>query len=222
MAKITGLDLKGLLLDPGAKTLPPIERPIIEFIGDSITTGTDANYAWITAEMLGRDHTQIAFSGVALTEGFGCTSKTGMEKQYFRIHNYNHEKNPEEFEKPWDFSTYTPEMVVILLGQNDQCGKAPADAFIAAYKRLLSGIRVKFPKTPIVMLRTLGGPYEKQILETYEDLHKNDANLYHIDTTGWLVREDFSDGIHPTSAGHMKLARLLANKIEPILNAQKP
>ena len=36
-AKVTGLTL-----DPGAATKPPAPRPIIEFIGDSITWGTRA------------------------------------------------------------------------------------------------------------------------------------------------------------------------------------
>lgn len=212
---------KGLQLDPGASTLAPDKRPIIEFVGDSITTGTDANYAWITAEMLGRDHTQISFSGVALTEGYGCSSKTGMECQYFRLHNYNHEKNGAEFTVPWDFSTYTPSMVVILLGQNDQCGKAPPEAFIAAYRRLVGGIRAKFPGIPIVMLRTLGGPYEHQIREAWEGMHASDPDIHLIDTTGWLERGDFADGIHPSANGHLKLARLLANQLEPILGNAK-
>ena len=213
---------KGLTLDSDAKTLPPTQRPIIEFIGDSITTGIDANYAWLTAEMLGRDHTQISFSGVALTDGYGCSSKTGMELQYFRLHDYNHEKNENEFKVPWVFSPYTPEMVVILLGQNDQGGKASAEVFIAAYKRLVGGIRKKFPKAPIVMMRTLGGPYEKPIREAWDAIHATDSNVYHVDTTGWLVREDFHDGIHPSASGHLKLARLLSNQLMPILSAQKP
>jgi lysophospholipase L1-like esterase len=212
---------KGLTLEEGAQTLPPSERPLIEFIGDSITTGINANYAWMAAEMLGRNHTQIAFSGVALTDGYGCTSKTGMEVQYFRKHNYNHEKSPEEFTVPWDFSAYTPEMVVILLGQNDQCGKATPDAFVAAYKRLVSGIREKFPKAPIVMLRTLGGPYEKEIRQAWGEIHKGDPNVHHVDTTGWLAKEDFADGVHPGAGGHLKLARLLANQLESILTTTK-
>ena len=210
---------KGLVLDPGANTLPPVVRPIIEFIGDSITTGTDYNYAWLAAEMLGRDHTQIAFSGVALTDGYGCSSKTGMEVQYFRQHNYNSEKKLEEFSIPWDFSSYTPEMVVILLGQNDQCGKAPAESFIAAYKRLVIGIRGKFPKAPIVMLRTLGGPYEQQIRTAYHELRKVDPSVHYVDTTDWLNKEDYSDGIHPNATGNLKLARGLSNKLEPLLTA---
>lgn len=216
------VDFQGLVLDNGGKTLPPTARPVIEFIGDSITTGTNSNYAWLAAEMLGRDHAQISFSGVALTDGFGCSSKTGMEVQYFRLRNYNYEKSEEEFKTPWTFSAYTPEMVVILLGQNDQCGKAPSDAFVAAYKRLLDGIRAKYPGVSIVMLRTLGGPYEKEIRQVWEDVHEKDPLIHHVDTTGWLVREDFSDGIHPNAGGHLKLAHLLANQLEPILQSSKP
>ena len=49
------------------------------------------NYAWESAEMLGADHTQIAFSARALTTGYGCADdKTGLDTQYFQLKNFNH------------------------------------------------------------------------------------------------------------------------------------
>ncbi|MDQ2798974.1 MAG: right-handed parallel beta-helix repeat-containing protein, partial [Armatimonadota bacterium] len=119
-------DFKGLTLDQGATTLPVPIRPIIEFVGDSITTGGGqtlpgtVNYAWMTAETLGADHAQIAFSARALTTGFGCAGdKAGLDTQYFRLKNFNHlDDKPQAI---WDFS-YAPRLVVINLGQNDQCG----------------------------------------------------------------------------------------------------
>jgi hypothetical protein len=213
---------QGLLLDPGAMTKPVDPKPIIEFIGDSITTMFVGNdFAWETAGMLGCDQTQISFSGVALTDGYGCLhSKVGLESAYFLLKNYNH--IDEKPEVPWNFS-YTPAMVVILLGQNDQCGKTPSETFIAAYQKLVTGIRAKFPQAPIVMMRTLGGPYEKEIVAAYEALHQTDPDVHYVDTTGWLNKEDFVDGIHPNDGGHLKIARKLADEIAPFLKpSQNP
>jgi hypothetical protein len=209
---------QGLVLDPGAGTKPVDPKPIIEFIGDSITTMfVGNNFAWETAGMLGCDQTQISFSGVALTDGYGCFhSKVGLESAYFLLKNYNH--IDEKPAIPWDFS-YTPAMVVILLGQNDQCGKPPSETFITAYRKLVNGIRAKFPKTPIVLMRTLGGPYEKEILASYQSLHQTDPDVHYVDTTGWLDKEDFKDGVHPNAGGHLKIARKLANEIAPLLKS---
>jgi lysophospholipase L1-like esterase len=210
---------QGLVLDPGAMTKPVTARPVIEFIGDSITTGVGSNYAWCAAEMLGRDHTQIAFSGVALTNNYGCSSKIGMDVQYFRLKNYNHSKDDPQL--PWRFS-YTPEVVVINLGQNDQCGKAPPEAVTASYMQFVKNIRARFPDAPILMMRPFGGPYEKAIREAWEILRQTDPKVTFVDTTGWLGKDDYVDGIHPNATGHLKAARLLANAIAPMLATTQP
>ena len=91
----------GLQLDPGAMTKTAGPRPLIEYVGDSITQGNES-YAWRSAQMLGCDHVQIAFSGVALTDGFGCSTKVGMAVQYFRLKIFNHTTEPAA---PWTFPT---------------------------------------------------------------------------------------------------------------------
>jgi hypothetical protein len=73
----------------------------------------------------------------------------------------------------------------------------------------------------IVMLRTLGGPYEQEIRGPWMELRKTDPKFHCVDTTGWLVSEDYVDGIHPKANGHLKLARLFFNELAPILNSFK-
>ena len=46
----------------------------------------------------------------------------------------------------WDFATYTPQIIVINLGQNDACGNEPDDVFTASYIQFIKKIRAKFPK----------------------------------------------------------------------------
>ena len=208
--------LLGLTLDPGASTFAVPAKPLIEFIGDSITIIDGAgNAAWMTGEALGCDHTQIAFSGVALTSGFGCVSKVGQDVQYFRLKNYNHAAdNPPV---PWNFS-YTPQIVVINLGQNDQCGSEPADTMTASYESFLRHLRATYPKAQIVALRTFGGPYEASIRQAVQTVSAGgDTRVHYIDTTGWLDKADFRDGIHPNPQGELKVTRRLAPLLRPLL-----
>lgn len=207
---------QGLVLDSAAATKPVDPKLIIEFIGDSITTMfVGNNFAWATAGMLGCDLTQISFSGVALTSGYGCLAdKVGQDTQYFCLKNFNHLK--EDPQIPWSFS-YTPKIVVILLGQNDQCGKTPSAIFTDTYTRFVKNIRAKFPDAMFVVMRTFGGPYEKEIAAAATSLRQEDPKVHYVDTTGWLSKEDFVDGIHPNASGHLKAARKLANALAPVL-----
>ncbi len=216
--------LRGLTLDAGARTLPVETRPIIEFIGDSITTGggqklpSTVNYAWMSAENLGADHTQIAFSGRALTSGFGCgADPLGLDAAYFRLKNFNHLD-----EKPavlWDFSAYIPQIVVINLGQNDQCGGESPDVMARSYADFLAEIRARLPRATIVALRPFGGPYETSVRQAVDERQaEGDKRVQFVDTTGWLGKGDFVDGIHPTEFGHAKAAARLADILRPLLN----
>ena len=208
---------QGLVLDEGATTKPVLERPLIEYIGDSITQG-NGSYAWLSAEMLGADHIQIAFSARALTSGFGCANdKTGLDKQYFRLKNFNHPQDDPPI--AWDFS-YTPQIIVINLGQNDQCGQEPPDTLTASYLSFVRNIRAKFPQTQIVALRPFSGAYADAERKAVETLNAGgDQKVRFVDTTGWLdkEKEDFLDNIHPNASGSLKAAWHLANVLSPLL-----
>ena len=105
---------------------------------------------------------------------------------------------------PWDFS-YTPQVIVINLGQNDQCGAEPDDTMTASYVGFVQKLRATFPRTQIVALRPFGGPYEAAVRRAVETLNTaGDDRVHYIDTTGWLEKADFVDGVHPTQAGHTK------------------
>ena len=210
----------GLELAPGAHTLPMEARPLIEFVGDSITTGGGQtrpgtiNYAWQSAEMLGADHTQIAFSGRALTTGYGCADdKAALDTRYFQLKNFNHLQEPQA----WDFS-YQPAIVVINLGQNDQCGGEPAEVFERSYASFVRQIRARLPRAHIVALRPFGGPYENAVRQAVAQLQgAGDAAVSFVDTTDWLQKDDYVDGIHPTQSGHDKVAAKLAPILKPLL-----
>jgi lysophospholipase L1-like esterase len=211
------VEFAGLILDKGAKTLAAPPHPLIEFIGDSITViFGDGNYSWKTGEALNCDHTQMAFSGVALTSGFGCSTKVGEDVQYFRLKNFNHlTDNPPV---PWDFGTYTPQVIVINLGQNDQCGDEPGLTMTASYENFVRAIRSKFPQTQIVVLRPFGGPYAQEEQAAAQELIAGgDSRVHYVDTTGWLDKSDFIDGIHPNPTGQAKVVQRLIPILRPLL-----
>ncbi len=206
---------QGLVLEPGASTFALPVRPLIEFVGDSITAGGADNYAWLSAEALGCDHAQIAFSGVALTSGYGCSSTVGQDVMFFRLKNYNHSEEVPPV--PWSFSD-TPRLVVVNLGQNDQCGSEPADVMTASYARFLRHLRAVYPRTNLVALRPFGGAYAASIRQVVAAVRASgDARVQFVNTTGWLAPTDFRDGIHPNTVGNQKVAAHLAPLLKPLL-----
>ncbi len=221
------ISLLGLSLDAGSSTLPDNvpHRPLIEFIGDSITTGTGpehigtVNWAWSTAEALGCDHVQIAFSARALTTGYGCAAdKAAMDVQYFRLKNFNHLKdNPPA---DWNFS-YTPDVIVINEGQNDQCGQEPPATFLRSYIGFLGKLRSRFPKAEILCFRPFSGAYGDEVHQAIDAVTAGgDSNVHFVDTTGWLTRPDFVDGTHPNWVGNLKIIGHLTPIIRPYLPAE--
>jgi lysophospholipase L1-like esterase len=212
----------GMQLDTGAVTKPIPARPIVEFVGDSITTGggpkgfSTVNYAWETGEALHADHVQIAFSARALTTGFGCAvDKAALDTQYFALKNFNHlDDRPQT---PWDMS-YTPRIICINLGQNDQCGGEPPATMTASYVSFVRKLQVYFPHTEIALLRPFGGPFAAAVRSAVDLLIAGgDTRVRYIDTEGWLEKTDYVDGVHPTPAGHAKVAARLTPLLKEIL-----
>ncbi|MFC1568730.1 SGNH/GDSL hydrolase family protein [bacterium] len=120
---------KGFILDTGKSLADAPERPArkIEFYGNSITCGMgnevpdhdeDENnakrnnylaYGAITARNLNADYTCIAKSGIGvLISWFDII----MPEYYDRL-------NPWKSDSKWDFTQWTPDVVVINLFQND-------------------------------------------------------------------------------------------------------
>lgn len=210
-------DFQGLLLDPGANTSAPAQSAtLIEYIGDSITGGyTDdqANvsaYAWVCSEALNTEHTQIAYPGIKLV----TLANNGMEDQYLKLKS--------NFTQPsanWDFSKYTPNVIVINLGTNDNNFAEEADnVFQAHYITFLQTVRSKFPNAELFVMRVFAGiRTAPTIAAVNARILAGDHKLHYINTSGWLTpgTGDFTDGIHPSVAGHIKVANLLRPVLQP-------
>jgi lysophospholipase L1-like esterase len=216
---------KGLVLDPGATTIAPSMRHgLIEWIGDSITDGyTDTRsdvsaYAWICAESLACEHTQIAYPGIALTDGYGVNAiKTGMSKQYFKLKDISFSNAPD-----WDFSKYTPSIVVVALGTNDRSQNVPLALYQSTYVKFLSELRAKFPLAHLVVLVPHTGAYREQDSAAHAArVAAGDMRVHYINASNWLLLPkaggETTDGLHPSDSGHRKLARLLRPLLAPYI-----
>lgn len=160
----------------GGQVLPtPVaKKRRIEFYGNSITcghaiedtTGKDSgastfennyfSYAALTARHYDAQYSCIAVSGIGLIAGF---RKFIMPEVYDL-------RNPFDSTDVWDFSKYTPDVVVVNLLQNDEAvignpaneqfkkrfgTTAPSDEFIVtAYKGFISKLRDHYPHASII------------------------------------------------------------------------
>ncbi|MCH9275965.1 GDSL-type esterase/lipase family protein [Bifidobacterium amazonense] len=138
------VELHDFRLDPGARVLPPLDSEPnrrIEVFGDSVSCGERneaalyvgrpdpevdlssysnawQSYAAITARNLGAALHDVSQGGASLIDGIGWfygPDYVGQESIWDRI-----EYNPAlGATKPWDFSRYTPQVVIVAVGQND-------------------------------------------------------------------------------------------------------
>jgi hypothetical protein len=166
------------ILDKGASILPapPVKKRKIEFFGNSITcgyavedtTGQDRgsapyengyiSYAAITARHYDAAYVATAKSGIGVLVSWFPLIMTEM---YNRL-------DPTDPTSLWDFTKYTPDVVVINLFQNDswivkmpdnpqfkeRFGTKPpeADQIVKAYREMVKNIRKKYPKAQILCI----------------------------------------------------------------------
>lgn len=195
------LDKNSLVLPP-----PPVKKRKIEFFGNSITCGyadEDSSgrdrgtapyengylsYAALTARHFDAEFTNTSRSGIGILVSWDPLI---MPELYDRA-------DATDSESKWDFSKYTPQVVVINLFQNDAWitklpennqfkarfgTKAPSDdQIIKAYKEFVKNIRNKYPKAQIICaLGSMdatkeGSPWPGYIQKAVAQL--DDKNIY--------------------------------------------
>jgi hypothetical protein len=207
---------QGLTLDSGASTFKAAARTkLLEFVGDSITAGTTSSklavtdYAFQTGERLGDDHTQIAIGGMCLSEtSDACWAH---ETRYWMS------SGGQVGTDLWNFANYTASAVIINLGTNDKSHGVSSADFQAKYITFLTKIRAKFPNAKLFAMRTFIGRYaaETQAAVTARN-SAGDANVFYVDTTGWLPSDGLSDSVHPNDKGHLAIT----DKLAPIISAR--
>lgn len=202
----------GLILAGGAQTAP-VSRPaqFVEFIGDSITVGQpNANrpftaYPWLAAEGLGAGHSQIAQGGACLVSQ-DCYGMMDWFRRSSASASYD----------DWNFSSYQASAVVINLGTNDIGHGVSSTQFQQGYLVMLERLRQAYPNAEIF---AMGVFRNRHVAETRNAVAARnaagDSKVRFIDTAGWVdPATDTSDNVHPTEAGHVKIAQ----RLRPILD----
>ena len=226
---------KGLAIDKGASISKPSPAPALKFeiYGNSITTGhgilddsrqnnNDLStwdnynaYGAVTARNLNAEYRCISKSGIGFIISWFPMI---MPEMYDRL-------NPYDPDSKWDFSKWTPDIVVINLGQNDywllkKLNPVPGETeIIQRYADFVSLIRAKYPKAAVFCVlgnmdaTQTGSPWPGYIKKAVQKLNdeKNDKNVYS------LMFPYKNTPSHPTVSEHKAMADSLTAFIKQTL-----
>lgn len=147
------------------------------------------SYSWLCARKLHADIHDVAQGGIALLHGqgyFAGPDYTGMEESYDKI-----EMNPYLGEtKPWDFSRYTPHVVIVAFGQNDanpvnymaeDYEGEQAKHWRTEYRKFIETIQKKYPKCEIILTTTIlnhDAAWDRAIGQVAEEM--KDKHVHHF------------------------------------------
>ena len=146
------------------------------------------SYAWITARKLKAQIHDIAQGGIALMDRIGWfqePNQIGMESVWDKVH-YNPTFGPVT---QWDFSQYTPQVVIVAIGQNDNhpydfmkndYNGRQAETWRDHYMKFLGKLRKTYPDAHIICCTTLlchDCSWDKAIGEVVDNM--NDKMITH-------------------------------------------
>jgi lysophospholipase L1-like esterase len=165
-----------IIQQASSKNIHPLQRsvkPLIEFIGNSITCGAAADTTDVPcgAGVYHDQHNAYMAYGPRVARALNvnyimsCVSGIGI----YRNWNSDGPAMPQVYEKAdfnidtkqaWNFSTYTPQLVSIALGTNDFSDgdgvhpRKPFDSatFVQQYIRFVQLVKTKYPHAQIALL----------------------------------------------------------------------
>ncbi|RKH53002.1 lipase [Corallococcus sp. AB049A] len=254
VSTLLSLDVHGEFREP-----PPSHTGLrMEFVGDSITCAysTDATfipalafsgipsftsknqnprrgYAWLTAKALGAEATFVCYSGHGVYRNLDQTTSGLIPAIY--------ERAVPDHPAAWDFSTGSPDVIVLNAGTNDTLAGTGTAAFLpdeaafkSAYRAFLARLRALHPRAHIIC--TLGsmtdgfkrqeqqgvvtsvhaGEWISQLVA--ERRQQGDTRIHRH---AMAVQNRFMDGVgedwHPSAATHQKMAESLSRFIQDVV-----
>lgn len=194
------------------------QRPVIEFVGDSITEGNSvypelirfederwnenlvytndvcSSYSYLTAELLDFRAVFMGYGSTGVTtSGGGGVPRAALAYPYIK-----------------EGLPYTghADHVVLNHGANDR--DAAPEEFITRYRELLDVVLSHNPKAQIWAVSPFCGTFSKEISNLVKDYNReNGTNIKFVDTTGWIPAEP----LHPSRENHFKVALRLSEII---------
>ncbi|HBK83473.1 MAG TPA: electron transporter RnfD [Flavobacterium sp.] len=224
------LNKKSKILDPEIKKVRKIE-----FYGDSISAGHGIDdtegkdrggvyfnnylaYSSLTAQYFNAEYRCICKGGIGLMiSWFPYT----MPDIYNRI-------NPLDPKSTWDFSLYTPDIVVVNLFQNDSWlvkntqsnefkaifGETPPqkEFIVESYKKFIEKLRIHYPKANIIC--TLGNMDAIKVGSPWPDYIKEAVSKISDSKIHTLFFPYKETPKHPNKEEHQKMSDFLIKFIE--------
>ncbi len=226
----------GLELPSGTTLLEPPARPQrrIEFIGNSITCGYGdeatspkihfspetedgyRSYAAVASRELRAEYHIVAFSGRGVYRNYDLSIK-GLMPELYKLYY-------PQSERQWDFTSWTPDVVVINLGTNDFAKGIPdSSGFVKAYSGLLRQVRSYYSDAVIVCLdgpMLTGKPLQKchsfieSAVNTVLEEGKKQIYTFSLTTQGPLgMGADYHPNIAQHALNARELTRFIAEKM---------
>ena len=202
------LAFHGFTLDPGRHLAAPPAPAAwrIEYFGDSITSGMSiestcdcddpayknnaATYAAVTARALGADYHAISISGLGIVRSWWPATIEDYWDSY------------QDVDHAWDFTLWTPQIVVINLGQNDKWLGVGGEITLA-YVNFVGEVRAVYPDAQIFLaLGSMdavapGSPFPGYVEAAVARLNTTDPNVHAVlfDYNGTGTHPSVSDGL---------------------------
>ncbi|MHC4374824.1 MAG: GDSL-type esterase/lipase family protein [Planctomycetota bacterium] len=214
---------KGFELDDGKSLVAPPARPSrrIEYYGDSITSGHSvASTTGDTDEGWGKDnyYTYAAVTARNLNAEYHCIALSGVglyvDKWWYGGNMFNY-YDRELNTTTWDFSRWTPHIVVINLGQNDYWGNYSQAGAEQAYVDLAQILRGHYPDAHIILaLGSMNATAPASPWPTYLQNAVDELNTTYGDAKVYSLIFPYSGNPHPTIARHADMADQLTAFIQ--------
>lgn len=219
----------------------------IEFVGDSITCGygvddENANhhfstatedvtkaYAYKTAMALNADYSMVSISGYGIISGFSDgtlkVSNQRIPPYYEKLgFCYGTYEGLSPSGTRWEFTDYTPDIIVVNLGTNDDSytldNEDRKQEYCDEYVKFLEKIRKNNPDSKILCTLGVMGdrlfPTVEKAVKAYTE-QTGDTNIYTMKFDPQLQSDGYAADWHPTETTHTKASEKLVEKIKEIL-----
>lgn len=248
-AAMSTVGIREIAVD-AAEGIQPTPRQVhtIEFIGDSITCGYGVDdeealhpfstatedvtkaYAYLTAEQLGADYSMVCYSGYGIITGY---TENDQKLTTHLLPDYYEKAGKSEGrfggtllpqEAAWEFSRFTPELIVINLGTNDDSytkdDPAKQADYAENYVAFLQKVRRNNPDSTILCTLGIMGdrlyPHLEQAVARYSR-ESGDSRISAMKFEVQLEADGYAVDYHPSRATHRKAADKLAAEIRRLM-----
>lgn len=240
--------IKSIITDAPVIQPTPEKQHRIEFIGDSITCGYGADdevaehsfttatenvthsYAYKAAQTLDADYSMVSISGYGVISGYTGTGESKVTAQLLPTYyeklgfSYGWYNGTTPANIPWDFSAYTPDLIVVNLGTNDSSytGTDPErqEDYRAQYTEFLKVIRRCNPQSTILCTLGIMGdqlyPQVKKAVAAYTE-ETGDTNIACLKFDVQNAADGYAADWHPSQKTHTKAAEKLVQRIQQLM-----